>query len=177
MENQLEIDYSKFNAFSRDGLRVDCGLMIQRRPIFVHITDSDRKHQLYTEQIKQDWGIDPRAFVGEKEEVAQFNEDILHDNPYKSMMNLDNFPTHKNEKGEKYFAASKYFKLVDPKVDDPKSLHYASQYNTYLLVKNKYTQEWEFPTTEMFIGETFLRAKQNLFQGITPQDQWKIKYF
>ena len=40
---------------------------------------------------------------------------------------------------ETYCAASKQFSLVDPKCADRKSIHFASEDRTYLLVKNKHT--------------------------------------
>ena len=55
-------------------------------------------------------------------------------------------------------------------------MHYAGEDRTYMIVRNKYTKEWEFPTGRMFFGQTFLRSKQNLFQNIT-DGIWKIKYF
>ena len=79
-------------------------------------------------------------------------------------MNLDNFPTHRyvdpvtGEKME-YAGASKHFLKVDPYIEDNKSLHYAGEYRTFLLLKNKYTKEWEFPTGRIFFGETMTRAK------------------
>lgn len=90
------------------------------------------------------YGNDPNKFMDELEELTVLNEDVLKNNEYKSRMNLDNFPSHEilDEKtGEmrQYFGASKYFKNVDPSVTDPKSLHNASLYSTYLLLKNKNT--------------------------------------
>lgn len=110
------------------------------------------------------------------------NEDVLKNNEYRSRMNLDNFPSHQildESTGEmrQYYGASKYFKNVDPKVTDPKSLHNASCHTTYLLLKNRNTQEWEFPTTEMYVGETFLRAKQNILNSLLDNEEsMLVKY-
>jgi len=59
-------------------------------------------------------------------------------------MNLDNFPTHEisdpaSGEPKQYHAASKYFVNVDPRVEDPHSLHTASMYNTFLLLKTRET--------------------------------------
>lgn len=72
-------------------------------------------------------------------------------------MNLDNYPTHKIQDpktGEdiEYCAASKHFSNVDPFIEDKKSLHYAAEDRTYLIVRNKFTHEWEFPTHKMYFG-------------------------
>ena len=64
---------------------------------------------------------------------------------------------------------------VDPEADDVRSLHYAAEDRTYLILRNKYTEEWEFPTTTMCFGTSFLRAKQDMFVELSG-NQWKIKY-
>lgn len=96
--------------------------------------------------------------------MSKLNEEVLNDNPYKSRLNLDNYPTYKltnEETGEdlEYCAASKHYSKVDPFIEDRRTLHYAGEDRTYLLFRNKYTKEWEFPTTKMFFGESFLKAK------------------
>ena len=65
-----------------------------------------------------------------------------------------------------------------------------------MIVRNRFTKEWEFPTSKMNFGQTFFRAKQNLFnviaagddttqdenaaaivQGTSTATSWKVKYF
>jgi len=96
--------------------------------------------------------MDMKKYVKEFEEVAQLNEDVLGKNSYESKMNLDNFPTHFDSEGKEYCAASKNYKLVDPECSDVQSMHYASEDRTYLVVKNKFTDQWEFPTGRIFLG-------------------------
>jgi len=55
-------------------------------------------------------------------------------------------------------------------------LHYAGEDRVYLIVKNKYTNEWEFPITKLMVGTTFFRAKCNLFEHLTA-NKWRIKFF
>lgn len=55
-------------------------------------------------------------------------------------------------------------------------MHFAGEDRIYLIFRNKFTQEWEFPTTKIFFGQSFLRAKQNLFQSFS-DGVWKIKYY
>jgi hypothetical protein len=170
-----EVDPNKFQVFSRDGLRVDVGLIVQRPPIFVHLTQRDMEYMTLRSQTMNEYHCNIKAHIEEFEEVVKLNEDILTDNPYVSKMNLDNFPTHKM--GElTYAAASKNFANVDPNCSDRRSMHYAAEDRTYLIFKNKYTQEWEFPTTSMYFGQSFLRAKQNLMVKYS-ENKWKVKYF
>ena len=96
-------------------------------------------------------------------------------------MNLDNYPTHQMQdpatgESHKYCAASKQWSHVDPTVADDKALHNAGEDRVYLLLKNKYTQEWEFPTTTMTQDQTFFRAKLNLFNQLT-ESKWRVKFF
>ena len=75
-----------------------------------------------------------------------------------------------------YCGASKQWSLVDPNCSDNKSLHYAGEDRVFLIVKNKYTNEWEFPITTINFGQTFFRAKYNLFEQIAG-NKWRIKFF
>lgn len=98
-----------------------------------------------------------RKYIDEFEEVGKFNENILADNPYASKMNLDNYPTHRFKDPEtgierEYCGASKHFSMADPAMSDPKSLQFAGEDRVFLVLKNKYTKEWEFPTGRIFFG-------------------------
>lgn len=133
------------------------------------------------QSLMNEYWCDSREFVDEFNDVAKLNEDMLSQNPYASRMNIDNYPTHKRtnpETGEEelYYAASKQWNKVDPACSDTKSLHYAGEDRVFLIVKNKNTQEWEFPVSTINFGTTFFRAKYNLFKHLT-DDQWRIKFF
>ena len=70
---------------------------------------------------------------------------------------MDNYPSHKmmnKETGEyeEYCAASKHWTKVDPYCKDDKSLHYAGEDRIFLIFKNKYTNEWEFPISRIFMS-------------------------
>jgi hypothetical protein len=187
-------------------MRVDVGLLIQRPPIFMLMRDRDVKYLKYKSDIMNEYYCNQKQFADEFEEMSKLNEDVLGDNPYSSKMNLDNFPTHRlhgaqpGDAGAEYCAASKHFSNVDPNIEDRRTLHYAGEDRTYMIVKNRYTQTWEFPTTQMYFGQTFMRAKQNLFNTIASNvglpkpnpnaavqsneegapatgTAWKVKYF
>jgi hypothetical protein len=187
MYQEFDIDPTAFHVFSRDLMRVDVGLLIQRSPIFLTMRDRDAQYLKYKNDIMNEYYCNQRQYADEFEEVAKLNEDVLGDNPYNSKMNLDNYPTHRipgSEPGtNEYCAASKHFANVDPTIQDRKTIHYAAEDRTYMIVRNKYTKEWEFPTGKINFGQTFMRAKLNLFK-ILAQDPnnaqdtaWKIKYF
>lgn len=71
------------------------------------------------------------------------NEPLLGLNPYASATNIDNFPTHEKRSVdpatgedvvESYCAASKNFAKVDPRCRDRRSIHYAAEDRTYLIL-------------------------------------------
>lgn len=83
-------------------------------------------------------------------------------------MNIDNWPTHKmkcEETGEikEYCGASKHWEWVSPKITDRHSLHFAPEDRVYIILKNKYTKKWEFPSGKFFLDESFTRGMQNVF--------------
>lgn len=184
-QENYNVDPRAIPVFSRDNFRVDVGLMIQRPPIFMQMKDRDFQFMKARSEIMNEYYCNMKQFIAEHEEVATLNENILADNSYASEQNLDNFPTHEFEvtnpdgttEVKQYAAASKNFAKVDPRAHDRRSLHYAGEDRVYLLLKNKYTGEWEFPTGRINFGQTFLRAKQNLFLQYSEGKNWKVKHF
>jgi hypothetical protein len=177
MLKEFDVDPTAFHVFSRDFMRVDVGLLIQRPPIFMTMRDRDAQFLKYKNDVMNEYYCNARQFQDEFEEISKLNEDVLGDNPYSSKMNLDNFPTHRipgaqaGDAGSEYCAASKHFSNVDPGMEDRRTLHYAAEDRTYLIVRNRFTKEWEFPTGKMNFGQTFLRAKQNLFNVIAATNE------
>ena len=144
----------------------------------MHMRERDAKFLKARSEIMNEYHCNHKKYIEEFEEVSKLNEDILAGNPYASTQNLDNHPTHKSDEfGEttEYSAASKNFANVDPETTDVRSLHYAGEDRTFLIMKNKYTDEWEFPTATFCFGTSFLRAKQDLFVKFS-DSKWKIKY-
>lgn len=174
-----EIDKSDFYANSVDYMRIDCGIMIMRPPIFMFYSKMDRDFHLYRNKIMNEYYLDMRKYYEDFVNEASVLDSIYLNNSYVSTSNKDNHPTHeiKAEDGtvKKYCGASKSWRLVDPNVLDHHSLHYASQQRVYLLLKNKYTGEWEFPTRPVFGAESFIKARKNLFSSIS-NDSWIIRH-
>ena len=178
-----DVDPTTVYVFARDSMRVDVGLIVSRPPIFLHMRQRDAEFLKARSQIMSEYHCDMKKYIEEFEEVSKLNEHVLAANPYaakQNRTNLDNYPTHAwkdPDSGEtlEYAAASKAFVNVDPAAEDVRSLHYASEDRTYLILKNKYTDEWEFPTTTLCFGTSFLRAKQDLFVELSG-NAWKIKY-
>ena len=174
--DQYDVDASNIPVFSRDFMRIDIGLVIQRPPIFMQLRQREMDFLQLRSRIMNEYFCNSKQYIEEIEEVSKLNEDILADHAQASPMNLDNFPTHRDANGNTYCGASKHFSKADPACDDPRSLHYAGEDRVYLLLKNKYTGKWEFPTGKIYIGQSFLRAKQNLFVEYSNND-WKVKFY
>ena len=121
MQEEFDIDPTQFYVFSRDMLRVDVGLVIERPPIFLTMRKRDVEFLKYKNNIMNEYNLNMKQYIEEFDEVSKLNENILADDPYSSQQNLDNFPTHRyknpeTNEVEEYCAASKHFRLVDPKI-------------------------------------------------------------
>jgi hypothetical protein len=115
------------------------------------------------------------------EEIDGFN-DIMSDywdacnGQFK--INLDNKPNIRKWNQEKneyefYCNNSKHWTLCDPTVDNPKSIQYASMNRTYMLFKNKYTNQYEIPTISLFNGDSFDLTKFKLYICLT-REEFKV---
>jgi hypothetical protein len=93
--SEFDIDPSNFYVLSRDFMRVDIGLLIQRPPIFMLMRNRDVEYLKFKNDVMNEFNLDQRKYIDEFDEASKLNEDILADNPYSSKMNIDNFPTHK----------------------------------------------------------------------------------
>ena len=179
MSKKFKMDRDVVPVASKNGMKVEVGLIVQRPPIFMHLRERDVKFMKLRQDIMNEYFMDMKQFTEQFGEASLLNEDLLSANPYISEMNLDNYPTHKaNEEGkdQEYCAGSKYFKKVDPTCTDRRSLHYASEDRTFLILKNKYTGVWQFPTGPCFMGQTMLRCKQNLFLRMS-DNMWRTRFF
>ena len=93
--DDYDIDPSLQHVFSRDFMRVDVGLMIQRPPIFVRMRSNDIDFLTARQKHMEEYSVDTKQFIDEFNEVSRLNEDVLSNNPYASRLNIDNYPTHR----------------------------------------------------------------------------------
>ena len=97
--DSFNLDPSMYYAFTKDFMRVDIGLMIQRPPIFLYMRKNDFDHLNTRQSIMEEYYCNTKQYLNEFNEVAKLNEDCLANNPYASRMNIDNYPTHRKFKG------------------------------------------------------------------------------
>ena len=121
MKTEYDIDPATLPAFTIDFMRVEIGLLISRPPIFMTFKERDYEFLKLRTKIMNEYYIDFQQYNNEFEEIAKLNEEVLSNNSYKSVKNVDNYPTHRyvdpvtNDKLE-YCAASKHFSKVDPNI-------------------------------------------------------------
>lgn len=111
-EEEHDFDPRQLYTFSRDFMRIDVGLLIQRPPIFMRMREQDIEFLKSRQNLMEEYFCDTKQFIEEFNEVSKLNEDPLANNPYVSRMNMDNYPTHRAKDpktGEEitYCAASK----------------------------------------------------------------------
>lgn len=83
-EKTFDIDPTLYYVFSRDFMRVDVGLMIQRAPIFLTMRQRDIEYLKFKNDIMNEYYCNYKQYTEDFEEVSRLNENILGDNPYNS---------------------------------------------------------------------------------------------
>jgi hypothetical protein len=173
------VDKSDFYAETHDHMRIDAGLIVMRPPIFLYYPKVDHDFTVLRNKTMNEYYLDMKKYQEDFHKETSVLESVLARNSYVSMSNRDNLPTHelKTEDGElKYYCgASKNWRKVDPTVNEPHSLHNAPQQRIYLLLKNKHTGEWEFPTMSLMNGESFTRVRKKLFAHIS-KEKWLVRH-
>lgn len=89
-------------------------------------------------------------------------------------INLRKWNTEKKQ-WDMYALYSKNYRQIDPNVTNKKSIQYNPTKRTYLIVKNRKTGLWEFPTTTLIWGETVEIKRQFLLYSLF-RDAFKV-YF
>ncbi|CAI2372012.1 unnamed protein product [Moneuplotes crassus] len=173
------INRADFYAESIDKMRIDCGLIVQRPPIFLYQHKFDRDWLVFKNKITNEYDFDLKKYYKEIKEDASLMDSMFANNPYISLNNIDNLPSHEQKMPDgtvkRYCASSKHWKKVDPAVTDNKSLHYCAQQKIYLLLRNKYTGKWEFPSTAVFGTESFMEARKEFFATLS-DNKWFVSH-
>jgi hypothetical protein len=79
---EKESEDKEFYTFSRDFMRVDIGLIIQRPPIFAHTRERDMKYMKHRQDIMNEYFMDMKKYDKDWQEVSSLNADFLDKNPY-----------------------------------------------------------------------------------------------
>ena len=153
-------------VLTKDFYRVDVGLIVCRRPIFLSIDE------LEVEKITKEHSVISKheAYPLLTSDLMQFDKNEI----FNELKGLEEEPTHSkktNNSDIKYYHCnSKDFRKVDPNIQDVKSIQHASCYNTYLLVKKNGL--WGFPTTKQSIHDSLFYTLEELYNYLR-QDNWE----
>jgi len=160
-------------SITKDQFRVDVGLIIDRPPIFLHLSEQEMQFLKYRNTLEKKYKVIPSV----PKELIEYSFDKQ---PGRLSQIPENKQTHllELEDGtEDYYCEnSKVFFEVDPSVTHPKSIQRVGNYRVYLLVKNKESNEWEFPSFNVLESEKFNDATVKFFRFLS-NDVWKIYYY
>ena len=161
-----------------DNKRIDVGLILMRKPIFLQMNPKEVEYIKYKTQFSNKNYVDLSKM---KQEIHNFpsadadndrSVDNIHTaNPFntpdirktknpdadnKMYMNSyilkDNFP---DDPFNMYCSTSKHYMRVDPFIEDNKNIQTYSKDLVYFIYKNKHTNKWELPTYTLDSGYRF----------------------
>lgn len=131
-----------------DDYRVDGGLIIERSPIFLHLNDQEIEYMKLRSKMEKKLKLK----IDFPKELTNFELKYRGENIADKLE--ENFKTHYDPATDSHYCYnSKLFKNVDPAIDNPNSIQNAPNYKVYLLVKDKLTGNWEFPTFNLLEQE------------------------
>jgi hypothetical protein len=172
LQERIKSKKSKI-TLDKEDFRIDCGLIIERNPIFLHL-DKDEMEQM---KLRHKYNKKYKRYFPITKELMDFRETPPNEEIEKA--DLENFDTHIKENSdgtrETYAAHSKLYNKADPNVTDKHSLQYAGANRVYLLVKEKGSTKWMFPTFYIEDKSNFSTAKDNAF-SLLSEGKWRIYY-
>lgn len=82
LKEEVDVDPAMFYAQTRDFMRIDVGLILQRPPIFLRMRQNDLDFLRTRQKLMDEYYCDTASFIDEFNEVSKLNEDVLAHNPY-----------------------------------------------------------------------------------------------
>lgn len=76
LNEEYDVDPSKFYVFSRDFFRIDVGLMIARPPIFMHMREIDNEWNKMRSRVMNEYHSNQKSLVSEFDELSKMNESM-----------------------------------------------------------------------------------------------------
>lgn len=176
-EETLKVIQSKSIAkknkivLDKDNFRIDVGLMIDRNPIFITYDDSELEHSKIRHKMMKKY----KFYMPVAKELMDFREKIIPEPNIGPESLTTHMKTNPDGTFERYSAFSKHFTKTDPDTTEKTSIQYAPCARVYLLVKEKATNKWVFPSFPMDEKSTFSNMKFSVFSQFT-EDKWKVYY-
>jgi hypothetical protein len=154
---------------SSDFYRIDVGLIICRRPIFLHLEDPEIESIKRTHQLKVKYDL----YSPFPKEFGQFDRENIE----KPNQTFDDRVTHikRHQDGSvtQFRPHSKYWRFAQPEVYDPHRVQTHGVFNVFYLVKQD--GKWAFPQMPATHKATLNRTKEELFKKLA-NEQFKVMY-
>lgn len=154
---------------SSDFYRVDVGVILCRRPIFFDMEDYEYEKIKWQYKINMKYNLYPAV----TKELMDFDRTDIE----KPSSTSDDNPTHirrnANAKHTYFWPNSKYFKYVNPDVEDYHSIQNAPLYNVYFLCKKN--GKWSFPETPARMDQSLSITKERLYERFSKKE-YKILF-
>lgn len=133
----------------------------------------------YRYQFMKKYYLDTSTLQKDIEAITPTRDAYMAEIKPKIPNDPNELPTHriKNPDGtySLYYGASKNYANIDIEIKDRHSLHYAANHRVFLLLKNKLTKEWEFPTHIFNEKDTIAKSRSRLFSKISG-DKWSVTH-
>mmetsp|Transcript_15476 Transcript_15476/g.28060 ORF Transcript_15476/g.28060 Transcript_15476/m.28060 type:complete len:413 (+) Transcript_15476:2299-3537(+) len=152
LKSTREREFETSPVVSSDGYFVHMALVIARDPIWLLCDPNKVKMKTRLMKIKKNHNLlfkSDQSLVGVagKSKSSSTEEQILKEAEasFKKGKDISQF----REKG------STHFLRANPEQTDPRQIDFAGGYRTYLLLKDKLSEEWVFPEVQLYGSKTF----------------------
>ena len=153
------------HVLDKEDYKIDCGMIIDRAPIFLYANEKELSWIKFRLKFYRKYNL----FSALPKDLMEFT--TIDPNEEFNATTKDNIETHEKKIGpdtyERYHSHSKHFSKSDPNITDKRSIQYAGANRVYLLLKDKQSGKWTFPTTFVEDSITFTETKMKLVKDLS----------
>ena len=151
-----------FPVLDTDNYEIFTGLMIVREPIWLFANDKDIEFLKARLKVWNEHGkmanLKSKNFEFEAEQTEFENDRSVR------IRLIEKKIANKEDLNYIPLPNSKHYLEADPNENDPKSIGYAGGYRVWLLLKEKSSEKWVFPTMRMVGTQSFTNIRKKLFK-------------
>jgi hypothetical protein len=135
-----------FPALTSDDYEVHIGVILMREPVWLTLNQTNAEWFKLRHNTNKKFGLFPKA----KDQLLELPEKPVTDDPAaKKRAALEKrFDTTREVYETDYIKGSLHFLEANPYESDPREMSYAGGNNVYLLLKDKHSEKWVFPTSQ-----------------------------
>ena len=153
---------SEFPVLSSDSYEVQTGVMIVRDPIWLLADDIDIDWFKLRYKVMMEHGkmgnFKLKDFVDEEQSPDYDNERGIR------LKKLEKLLDNKEDLSYAPIKDSTHYLEANYEEQDPHNIAYAAGYRVWLLLKEKATQKWVFPTIRMLGTQNFIDARNTIIR-------------